>query len=697
MTKSSPFRISPRGKLRWTFFGVILLALIATMYNGLEFYTKERSALEKKLHAIQALSFLTLPEIVFPKWPPAAFRLGLDLRGGTHLVYQADLSKTPEKEKVPALEGARDVIERRINLFGVAEPIVQTVKVGNDYRVIVELAGVNDISQAIQMIGDTPLLEFKTANPAKDQPAVSVITAEQQKELDAFNADKKKRAEEILRQAKEGASFDELAKSFSEDELTKEKGGEVGWLSPDSRGKMLYDIGAKGKTNELYPELVADSEGVNVVKVLGSRDSNEIAAQHLLICYAGAQSCDKDTKKEDAKKQADDIKKQATQQNFTDLAKKYSTEGGANTRGGDLGWFGKGTMVKEFEGPAFALAKGQISDVIETPFGFHVIYKKDERTVKQYNVALVFLKTKTAADYQKKPDEWLATALTGKQLKRAYVDFDPQTQAPEVGIEFNDEGKKLFGDLTAANVGKEIAIFLDAQPISIPRVNQAITEGKAVITGNFALQEAKLLAQRLNTGALPVPVTLVSQQTVGASLGNESLQKSLHAGLIGFALVALFMILFYRLPGVLAVLALCIYAMLTLALFKIWPVTLSLAGIAGFILSVGMAVDANILIFERMKEELRWGKNLDGSIRDGFVRAWTSIRDSNVSSLITCFILFWFSASLIKGFALTLALGIGMSMFTAIVITKMLLNIVSGWKLKKNTWLFNSKKDTSAP
>ena len=155
------------------------------------------------------------------------------------------------------------------------------------------------------------------------------------------------------------------------------------------------------------------------------------------------------------------------------------------------------------------------------------------------------------------------------------------------------------------------------------------------------------------------------------------------------------MILFYSLPGVLAVLALCIYAMLTLALFKIWPVTLSLAGIAGFILSVGMAVDANILIFERMKEELRWGKNLDGSIRDGFVRAWTSIRDSNVSSLITCFILFWFSASLIKGFALTLALGIGMSMFTAIVITKMLLNIVSGWKLKKNTWLFNSKKDTS--
>ncbi len=685
-------RLSPRAKLRWIIAGVFLLTLIATAYNSIEFYNANKGALEARLRTVEPLKGISLPEIHIPVWPAERFRLGLDLRGGTHLVYQADLAKTAAKDQTSALEGARDVIERRVNMFGVAEPVVQTVKVGNDYRIIVELAGVSDISQAIKMIGDTPLLEFKTANPAKDQQVIMSLTPEQQKEIDTFNADRRAKAESVLKQAKEGAQFGELAKSFSDDELTKEKGGEVGWLSPDSQGNALYDMAAKGKTGELLPDILTGPDGLSIVKVLGARDNGEIKANHLLICYKGAQSCSKETSKDDARKQLEDLKKQLTKENFVEFAKKYSTEPGAPERGGDLGWFGRGVMVKPFEDGAFPLAKGAISDSIETAFGYHLIYKQDERTVKQYNVARVLLKTKSAADFQKKPDEWLATELTGKQLKRAYVDFDPQTQAPEVGLEFDDEGKKLFGDLTAANVGKEIAIFLDAQPISIPRVNQPIKEGKAVITGNFALQEAKLLAQRLNTGALPIPVTLISQQTIGASLGNESLQKSLQAGLIGFALVALFMILFYRIPGLIAVIALCMYAMLTLALFKIWPVTLSLAGIAGFILSVGMAVDANILIFERMKEELHWGKNLDGSIRDGFRRAWTSIRDSNMSSLITCFILFWFSASLIKGFALTLALGIALSMFTAIVITRMLLRLVSGWKLRNHEWLFNNTK-----
>ncbi len=693
MKQSSKLRLSPRAKLRWTLAGVFILALIATGYNSIEAYNASKNGIEAQLHKVEMLKSVSLPEVHIPIWPPERFRLGLDLRGGTHLVYQADLSKTPLKDQTSALEGARDVIERRVNMFGVAEPIVQTVKVGNDYRLIVELAGVSDISQAIKMIGDTPLLEFKTENPAKDQQPVAALAAEQQKELESFNADKRKKAESILKQAQEGASFEELAKSFSEDELTKEKGGEVGWLSPDSQGKLFYDAAAKGKVGELLPDILTIPEGFSILKVLGQRDTNEIKANHLLICYKGAQSCSKDTSKETARKQVEDLKKQLTKENFVEFAKKYSTEPGASERGGDLGWFGKGVMVKPFEDGAFVLAKGAISDIVETPFGYHLIYKQDERTVKQYNVAHVFFKTKTASDYQKKPDEWLATELTGKQLKRAYVDFDPQTQAPEVGLEFDDEGKKLFGDLTTANVGKPIAIYLDGQPISIPRVNQPIKEGKAVITGNFSLQESKLLAQRLNTGALPVPINLISQQTVGASLGNESLQKSLQAALIGFALVALFMILFYRIPGVIAVLALCIYASLVLALFKLYPVTLSLAGIAGFILSVGMAVDANILIFERMKEELRWGKNLEGSIRDGFTRAWTSIRDSNVSSLITCFILFWFSTSLIKGFALTLALGIAMSMFTAIVITRMLLRLVSGWKLRQNEWLFNNSKN----
>jgi preprotein translocase subunit SecD len=242
-------------------------------------------------------------------------------------------------------------------------------------------------------------------------------------------------------------------------------------------------------------------------------------------------------------------------------------------------------------------------------------------------------------------------------------------------------------------VGKPVAIFLDGAPISIPNVQEPILGGKAVITGNFSTTEAKQLTQRLNAGALPVPVTLVSQQTVGATLGQAAVQKSLIAGLWGLIIVALFMILYYRLPGLLAVCALLVYTSISLTVFKLFPgFTLTLAGITGFILSIGMAVDANILIFERMKEELKNGKDLSKAIDDGFTRAWTSIRDSNVSSLITCLILYLFGSSIIRGFALTLALGILVSMFSAIVITRQFLLLVARWKISRVNWLYNVKK-----
>jgi len=410
-----------------------------------------------------------------------------------------------------------------------------------------------------------------------------------------------------------------------------------------------------------------------------------------LICYKGATRCDKDTSKEDAKKKIEELKKQVTPQNFVDLAKANSTEPGAKDRGGDLGWFARGSMVKPFEDAAFALPKNGISSVVETEFGYHLIWKSDERKIPEYHIARILIRTKSQQDYLKPQSPWKETSLTGKQLKRAFVDFNNPTNSPQIGLEFNDEGKKLFAAMTQANVGKPIAIFLDGQPISIPTVQQPILDGSAVITGQFTLQEAKLLAQRLTTGALPVPIALLSQQTIGPSLGAESMQKSLDSGLFGFLLVALFMLFFYRLPGVLAVVALIIYTSLSLSVFKIWPVTLSLAGIAGFILSIGMAVDANILIFERMKEELRAGKKLDSAVVEGFKRAWTSIRDSNVSSLITCIVLFSFSASLIKGFALTLAIGILVSMFSAIVTTRVFLKVVAGWRIAKNRWLFCAK------
>ncbi len=405
------------------------------------------------------------------------FHLGLDLQGGTHLVYQADLSKIEDKNKKSAMEGVRDVIERRVNAFGVAEPIIQIAE--ND-RLVVELAGVKDVNQAINMIGETPYLEFK-------------------------------------------------------EEMNEEE---------------------KNKTRKQFKETFPDK-------------------------------------------------------------------------------------------------------------------KVPDQFLEQF-----FYKS---------------TDLSGKQLARAAVAFNPNTYQPEVQLEFDGEGKDLFKKITERNVGRKVAIFLDGAPISIPVVNEPIVDGKAVISGSFTLDEAKLLAQRLNAGALPVPIKLLSQQTVGASLGEESLQKSLKAGIAGLIILSLLMILYYRLPGLLAVAALIIYAIIILALFKLIPITLTLSGIAGFILSIGMAVDANVLIFERMKEELKKGRTLAMAIEEGFIRAWSSIRDSNVSTLITCFVLAYFSTSIVKGFAITLGVGVLVSMFSAIIITKTFLKIVVGTRLGKYNWLFGVK------
>ena len=394
-----------------------------------------------------AVNFLKPESFLYSRILSVPFKLGLDLQGGVHLTYKADLSAIKPAEQNNAMEGLRDVIERRVNAFGVGEPLVQVEKsAGGDQRLIVELPGVTNVNEAIKMIGETPFLEFKTENPAADK-------------------------------------------------LTEEE-------------------------------------------------------------------------------------------------------------------------------------------------------KKDSSKV------------------------FVSSDLTGRYLKKAILDFDQTTFEPIISLEFNDEGGKLFAKMTKENVGKSIAIFLDGAPISVPNVREEITGGKAQITGQFTPQEAKLLVQRLNSGALPVPVSLISQQSVGPTLGEKFLAKGIMAGIYGMILVSLFLILWYRLPGLAAVLALGLYTIIILALFKLIPVTLTAAGIAGFILSVGMAVDANILIFERMKEELKKGKNLQSAVSEGFSRAWLSIRDSNISSLITAGILFWMGTSMIKGFALTLGVGILISMFSAITVSR---------------------------
>ncbi len=418
-----------------------------------------------------------LPNI--PQFFNKPFRLGLDLQGGAHLVYEADLSSIEKDKYTESMQGVRDVIERRVNMFGVTEPLVQVDTIGNHYRLIVELAGVKDIHQAIAMIGETPFLDFREERPQSE-------------------------TQEILNRYKS--------------------------LSPEQ------------------------------------------------------------------------------QKNFT-------------------------------EDPYF------------------------------------------------KPTE-----LTGKYIKSAILEFDPNTNKPSVGLEFNSDGARIFEEITARNVQKKVAIYLDGVAISIPVVQEAISGGRAQISGNFSVTEVKQLVRRLNAGALPVPIKLINQQSIGASLGEKSLQKSLLAAAIGISAVAIFMIAWYLLPGLMAVVALIIYTILVLMIFKLIPVTLTLAGIAGFVLSVGMAVDANILIFERLKEELRSGKSLGGAIDEGFKRAWTSIRDSNVSSLITCAVLFWLGTSIIKGFALTLAIGIVVSMFSAIFVTRNFLRLTITEKMADKLWLFGVRK-----
>ena len=378
------------------------------------------------------------------------FHLGLDLQGGTHLVYQADFSQVSSADKDSAIKATRENIERRVNFLGVSESLVQTSQVGSDYRLIVELPGIKDVGQAVSTIGQTAFLEFR------ESPAT------------------------------------------------------------------------------------ASGQDVNFVP----------------------------------------------------------------------------------------------------------------------------------------------TNLTGKDLKIAQVQFGGGSssldQQPSVSIEFTPEGTKKFAEITKRNINKPLAIFLDNRLVTAPTVQQEITAGQAIISGSFTVEAAKALAIQLNAGALPVPIKIVEQKNIGATLGTESVIKSLLAGIVGLVIIWFFMLANYGLKGLLANLALAIYVLLSLATFKLVPVTLTLAGIAGFILSIGMAVDANILIFERMKEEIRWGRPVRAALELGFHRAWNSIRDSNISSLITAGILFWFGSGSVRGFALTLSLGILVSLFTSITVTRSLLRLTYG-------------------
>jgi preprotein translocase subunit SecD len=406
------------------------------------------------------------------------FKFGLDLDGGTHLTYGADTSKVSRGEIAGAMDSLRKTVERRINVFGVSEPIVQVETGGlfsedkNANRLIVELPGITDVNQAVEMIGKTPILEFRLAG---DPAAISALSS--------------------------------AAASST--------------TTPEELSKLL--------------------------------------------------------------------------------SKAY-----------------------------------------------------------------------------------IPTGITGSQLQKASLVFGQGTTGPTISLTFNEEGKKLFAEITKNNIGKVMAIFLDGQILSSPVIQDEIPNGQAQITGQFTAEEGKQLVQDLNYGALPLPIKLIETQSIGATLGTNTLNAGTTALIYALLAVFVFMILWYRLPGIIACVALVFYVILNLLAFKFIPVVLTASGIAGFILSIGMAVDANVLIFERIKEEIRKGLSTFDAVNEGTKRAWTSIRDGNLTSLISAVILFWLSgAAVVKGFALVYGIGILISMISAIVISRLLLLAISSKKPNK--------------
>ena len=673
-----------RGRVWQVFVGIIILVCLAGLVDAGKYYNQ----------GVSWVAGQTNQTVQLPQTHEFPFSLGLDLQGGTHLTYRADVSDIPKERRESAVQGVRDVIERRVNALGVNEPNIRTSKnEEGSYRIVAELAGMKNVEEAIEQIGKTPLLEFKEQAQPKEE-----LTEEEKQEIKENNAQAQERAQEVLGKLLSGGNLEALAGEYDEKRPSeKEQSTDPMWINSRDNSQLVENI-KDLEEGEIKQEVIETEKGYVIAKLLDQRIAEnedgepmkEVKASHLLICYKGAKNCDNDLSREDAYDKIKDLKEQATTDNFAELVKENSTEPGADMSAGDLGWIRKGEMVEPFEEAVFSQEEGTISYVVETKFGYHLIHKKDQREVTEYQIQDIFFDKATPSDYLQPNKQWENTKLSGKHLEGASVQFG-RTGSTKVALQFNNKGSELFEEITRKNVGKKVAIFLDGEVISAPTVNEAIPGGEAVITGKFSVDEAKQLAQRLNAGALPVPIELISQKTVGPSLGQESIDNSLKAGILGLILVALFMIVIYRMAGLLSVFSLAIYGILLMAVFKLFSITLTLGSLAGFVVSVGMAVDANVLIFERLKEELREGKSLENAIPQSFKRAWPSIRDGNISTLITCFILMQFTTGVVRGFAITLFIGILISMFSAIIITKNFLELIpKGWLEKNKKLLIHS-------
>ena len=546
---------------------------------------------------------------------PLGLSLGLDLQGGGHLVYQANLTDpdTGESLEVSAdqMESLKRTIERRVNGAGLGEPIIQIL--GAD-RLLVQLPGVSELERAKAYIGETARLEFKRRELLVPRDVTEIS------------------ADHIV-----GVTIDYFPEPEPE---------------PAAEGATSTDA-----TPEPAPAETESSRQVFALVEFTEDGAAEFQAiyQRLFVTFVTFQN-------------AQVTGGNAPPPSFLDV----TLEGQDQLRLSDVFAF---SIQQVATSTTYGIAIPGSS-----PTGEPAVLEEVRARVGE-NPSILFTEIQGAVDEP--------IGLTGDDLARAFPGQHTASGAPIVNLEFNDAGTRIFGELTQDIIAKEqstgvrdqIAIFLDGAELVSPEVRSAITAGTAIIEGNFTIERVQDLALLLEGGRLPVPIELIQERDVDAILGADSLAKSVVAGLVGLALVLSFMTLYYRLPGLAASVALLIYSALVLAIFKILPVTLTLSGVAALILSIGMAVDANILIFERMKDELRAGRTLLMSINIGFDRAWPAIRDGNVSTLITCAILFWFAdqlgASIVQGFAVTLAIGVAVSMFTAITVSRTLLRFLA--------------------
>ncbi|MFA6917991.1 MAG: protein translocase subunit SecF [Candidatus Gracilibacteria bacterium] len=706
-----------------------------------------------------------------PEWiTKSRVHLGLDLQGGSQLDYKIDLRNVPEADRQTIIDGVKGVIEKRVNGLGVAEPNIYISDVANEVHIIVEIAESGVLTQAdidtylskdkkLESLTDD---EKKTVSLEKAKAIVGKTIQLEFKEekgtLDPAEKDKiKENAESALAKIKNGDKYEVIGQEDQQAYPGKVKFETVDFTFASKLPTYLQEILPKLQPDEMYSKLVEtggsfaidangqtqEETGLGIVKLLEvkeeAKDKKEVSTSHILISSKEATGADATvTRTEDeayklAKEIVDKLK---NGDDFAVLAQQYSNDNSNKDKGGRLEKpvTGDGTYVYDFEQAALKLNKeGDLSDPVKTEFGYHIIKANEVKTdtkENKYRYEII--------NYSTVPDPWKETGLSGKHFTRADVQIDNFYQ-PYVSIQFNEEGAKLFEEITGRNVDKRIAIFVGGEFISSPRVNEKIAGGKAQISGQFTNEEATKLAQNLNTGAIPAPIILAGEYTIGATLGQEALQKSIYAGIIGFVLIMIFMVGYYRLPGLLATLALSFYTIIMIFLIKselnlgialgislaifgflvvkvinnkdsTWEkflsfvlacvgfffltfmlktaIVMTVAGIAGVIISLGMAVDANVLIFERFKEEIKTGKTFGAALEAGFARAWNAIRDSHFSALITCALLFYFGSSTVKGFAFNLSAGIVVSLFTAITVTKTLIIGFVGTKTSENLRLF---------